>query len=398
MLLIHLYYQKMIEVNVPPDSFKLISSLSQKHPVLKSLFDEIDSNLNQHLWYQLSENIIVLSQNPEMQQGKDLIEFYNGVVFFIEPTLNAMKYLEYVQNMIQNYKDNIAEALTFLENIENKHKDFKGEEKIFIKIIKGFCYLDLNKMFELEEIVKSTKVDFSGKYEIEPSLYAQYYKLSTLFYEKKKDYDNFYDNAFQYLAYETTISDQEKLDLCYKMCSAMLIGEKLYNFEELIEKDFFKLMKGSKYDWISNLILSFNSAKVDQFLSMIDQNKKNIEENEILRGKSDLLPIKIRIAALLELIFQKNKNDRILTFEEICKVCMTEEDKIEYISMKALSHGLIKGYIDQADKKLFVNWIQPKYLGKEKIGILKDRMTAWIEKAQKVLGDLQENGASLLNN
>jgi hypothetical protein len=25
-------------------------------------------------------------------------------------------------------------------------------------------------------------------------------------------------------------------------------------------------------------------------------------------------------------------------------------------------------------------------------------MTAWIEKAQKVLGDLQENGASLLNN
>ena len=388
----------MIEVNVPPDSFKLISSLSQKHPVLKSLFDEIDSNLNQHLWYQLSENIIVLSQNPEMQQSKDLIEFYNGVVFFIEPTLNAMKYLEYVQNMIQNYKDNIAEALTFLENIENKHKDFKGEEKIFVKIIKGFCYLDLNKMFELEEIVKSTKVDFSGKYEIEPSLYAQYYKLSTLFYEKKKDYDNFYDNAFQYLAYETTISDQEKLDLCYKMCSAMLIGEKLYNFEELIEKDFFKLMKGSKYDWISNLILSFNSAKVDQFLSMIDQNKKNIEENEILRGKSDLLPIKIRIAALLELIFQKNKNDRILTFEEICKVCMTEEDKIEYISMKALSHGLIKGYIDQADKKLFVNWIQPKYLGKEKIGILKDRMTAWIEKAQKVLGDLQENGASLLNN
>ena len=388
----------MIEVNVPPDSFKLISSLSQKHPVLKSLFDEIDSNLNQHLWYQLSENIIVLSQNPEMQQGKDLIEFYNGVVFFIEPTLNAMKYLEYVQNMIQNYKDNIAEALTFLENIENKHKDFKGEEKIFIKIIKGFCYLDLNKMFELEEIVKSTKVDFSGKYEIEPSLYAQYYKLSTLFYEKKKDYDNFYDNAFQYLAYETTISDQEKLDLCYKMCSAMLIGEKLYNFEELIEKDFFKLMKGSKYDWISNLILSFNSAKVDQFLSMIDQNKKNIEENEILRGKSDLLPIKIRIAALLELIFQKNKNDRILTFEEICKVCMTEEDKIEYISMKALSHGLIKGYIDQADRKLFVNWVQPKYLGKEKIGILKDRMTAWIEKAQKVLGDLQENGASLLNN
>ena len=383
----------MIEINIPPDSFKLVSTLSQKHPSLKKLFDEIDSNMNQHLWYQLSENIITLSQNQELQQGNDLVEFYNGVVFFVEPTMNPMKYLEYVQNMLYNYKNKMSEALQFVENIENKHKDFKGEAKIAIKILKGFCYLELDKMYELEDIINTTEVDFTGKFEIESTLYAQYYKLSTLFYEKKKDYDKFYNNAFQYLAYETKL-----LNLCYKMCSAMLIGEKLYNFEELIEKDFFKLMKGSKYDWISNLILSFNSAKVDQFLSMMEQNKKNIEENDILKGKSDFLPIKIRIAALLELIFQKNKGERTLSFEEICKVCMTEEDKIEFISMKALSHGLIKGYIDQAEKKLYVNWIQPKYLGKEKIGVMKDRINAWIDKAKRVLGDLQDNTAGLLNN
>ena len=388
----------MIEINIPPDSFKLVSTLSQKHPSLKKLFDEIDSNMNQHLWYQLSENIITLSQNQELQQGNDLVEFYNGVVFFVEPTMNPMKYLEYVQNMLYNYKNKMSEALQFVENIENKHKDFKGEAKIAIKILKGFCYLELDKMYELEDIINTTEVDFTGKFEIESTLYAQYYKLSTLFYEKKKDYDKFYNNAFQYLAYETKLSDEEKLNLCYKMCSAMLIGEKLYNFEELIEKDFFKLMKGSKYDWISNLILSFNSAKVDQFLSMMEQNKKNIEENDILKGKSDFLPIKIRIAALLEIIFQKNKGERTLSFEEICKVCMTEEDKIEFISMKALSHGLIKGYIDQAEKKLYVNWIQPKYLGKEKIGVMKDRINAWIDKAKRVLGDLQDNTAGLLNN
>jgi len=388
----------MIEVNIPADSFKLVSTLSQKHPSLKTLFDEIDSNMNQHLWYQLSENIITLSQSPELQQGNDLVEFYNGVVFFIEPTMNPMKYLEYVENMLHNYKNRMTEALQFVENIENKHKDFKGEAKISIKILKGFCYLELDKMYELEDIINTTEVDFTGKFEIDSALYAQYYKLSTLFYEKKKDYDKFYNNAFQYLAYETKLNDEDKLNLCYKMCSAMLIGEKLYNFEELIEKDFFKLMKGSKYDWISNLILSFNSAKVDQFLSMIEQNKKNIEENDILKGKSDFLPIKIRISALLELIFQKNKAERTLSFDEICKVCMTEEDKIEFISMKALSHGLIKGYIDQADRKLYVTWIQPKYLGKEKIGVMKERINAWIDKAKRVVGDLQDNAAGLLNN
>jgi 26S proteasome regulatory subunit N9 len=383
---------------VPNDCFTLIKNLSDKYPGLKSIFDDIDSNLNQKLWYQLSENLISLSQKPELQQSKDLIELYNGLVFFIEPTLNPMKYLLFVQNMLNNYKDNMQEALLFVENIEKTHKSFKGEEKIFIKIIKGFCAYALDKMYELEDIVKNTEQDFSGNIEIDSSLYAQYYKLSALYYEKKQDYDNFYNNAFQYLAYETKISSEDKLSLCYKMCSAMLIGEKLYNFAELIEKDFFKLMHGTKYEWISNLILSFNSAKVDQFLTMMEQNKKDILENPILKDKIDFLPIKIRIAALLDLIFQKNKNERTLSFDEICKVCQTEEDKIEYISMKALSHGLIKGYIDQVDKKLIVNWIQPKYLDKEKIVLMQDRFTAWIDKAQKVLGDLQENGAALLNN
>ena len=388
-----------MDVIVPNDSFKLILNLSGKHPNLKALFDEIDSNLNQRLWYQLSDNLIALSNKPELQQGKDLIELYNGLIFFIEPTLNPMRYLEYVQNMLHNYKDNMEEGLTFVENIEKKNeKKYKGEEKIFIKIIKGFCYLELKKLYELEEIVKNTEQDFSSNIEIDSSLYAQYYKLSTLYYEKMEDYDNFYNNAFQYLAYETKISDEDKLDLCYKMCSAMLIGEKLYNFAELIEKSFFKLMAGSKYEWISNLILSFNSAKVDQFLSMVKQNEKQIKDNPILKNRYEFLQIKIRIAALLELIFQRNKNERTLTFEEICKVCDTNNENIEYICMKALSHGLIKGYIDEVEKKLVVNWIQPKYLEKEKIVMLQDRFTAWIEKSKKVLDDLHDNAAVLLNN
>ena len=388
-----------MDVVVPNHSFDLIKNLSSKHTNLKALFDEIDSNLNQRLWYQLSDNLITLSYKPELQQSKDLIDLYNGLIFFIEPTLNPMKYLEFVQNMLNNYKDNMKEGLTFIENIDKKNeKKYKGEEKIFIKIIKGFCYLELKQMYELEEIIKTTENDFTRNIERDSSLYAQYYKLSTLYYEKMEDYNNFYNNAFQYLAYETKISNEDKLNLCYKMCSAMLIGEKLYNFAELIEKSFFKLMAGSKYEWIYNLILSFNSAKVDQFLSMVQQSEKQIMENPILQNKMDFLQIKIRIAALLDLIFQRNKNERILTFEEICKVCDTNDDNIEYICMKALSHGLIKGHIDDVEKKFIVNWIQPKYLDKDKIIFLQDRFTAWIEKGKKVLDDLHDNAAVLLNN
>ena len=151
----------MEDVNIPNDSFKLIQNLSKKYPELKNVFDEIDSYLNQRLWFQLSENLLALSANPKLQQSSDLIEIYNGLVFFIESTLNPMKYLIYVQNMLHNYKGKMDEALKLVENIENTHKHFKGEAKISIQLLKGYCYLDLNKMYDLEEIVKDTENEFS---------------------------------------------------------------------------------------------------------------------------------------------------------------------------------------------------------------------------------------------
>ena len=68
-----------------------------------------------------------------------------------------MKYLEFVKNMLNNYKGKAEEALKFVENIENSHKNkYKDEEKNFKKILKRFYYYVLRKMFELEEIVNNT--------------------------------------------------------------------------------------------------------------------------------------------------------------------------------------------------------------------------------------------------
>jgi hypothetical protein len=63
------------------------------------------------------------------------------------------------------------------------------------------------------------------------------------------------------------------------MCVASLIGEKSFNFSELIEKEFFKVLQNSKYEWIYYLILSFNSSKVDQFLAMLDKFSTQIKSD-----------------------------------------------------------------------------------------------------------------------
>ena len=384
-------------VQIPEESHIIIKNLQSKYPQYKDILSEIDGNISQSLWHQLSDNLIVLSNKPELQNSQDLIELYHGLVLYISEIVNPMKFLKYVQNMLVNYKNKMNEGLQFIENTENKMK-FKGEEEIFLRIIKGFSYLELDKMYDLEDLITDIKNEFESKSEIDSIVYANFYRLSTYFYEKKKNYDEFYNNAFQFLAYEKNLSDEEKLNLCFKMCVASLIGEKMFNFAELIEKDFFKLMHGTEYEWIYNLILSFNSAKVDQFLQMMKTYQSQILGNDILKDKTDFLEMKIRIAALLDLIFQKNKNERTILYQEIMQNCLVEPKQIEYIVMKALSLKLIKGYINQVEEKITINWIQPKYLDKEKIKVLYGRFENWIVKANKILTDLQENGAPLLNN
>ena len=380
--------------NIPNDSFKLLQNLMTKYPSHKEILDEIDSNLNQRLWHQLSDNLIKFASNEDVQKSTDLIELYNGLVIFTESSLNPMKFLHFVQLLLSNYKGKMDEGLSFVENIENKMK-FEGEEKLYVQILRGYCYLDLNKMYDLEDILNSIKDEFEKRSEIDPVIYIDFYRLSTYFYEKKENYDEFYHNAFQYLAYQNQISETEKLNLCFKMCVASLIGEKMFNFAELIEKDFFKLMHGTEYEWIYNLILSFNSAKVDQFLQMMKTYQSQISGNNILKDKTDFLEMKIRIAALLDLIFQKNKNERTILYKEIMQNRLVESKQIEYIVMKALSLGLIKGHIDQVEEKVVVNWIQPKYLDNDKINVLKVRFENWIDKANKVLKEMEDYGGDL---
>lgn len=131
------------------------------------------------------------------------------------------------------------------------------------------------------------------------------------------------------------------------MAIASLIGEKMFNFAELMEKDFFKLLLGSQFEFIYYLILCFNSAKVDQFIDMMENHRASIKNDPILSNKIDFLHTKVRVAALLDLIFQKNKNERVITYREIHQKCLCDMDKIEFLVIKALSLELIKGYIDE---------------------------------------------------
>jgi hypothetical protein len=190
----------MSYVQVSKESFDLIYSLRERYPQYKELFDSIESGLNVRLWHQLSDDLISLSEKPELQRSNDLINLYNTLIICVEKAFNPMKLMVIIQNVIKNYAGKLDEALIFLENLEGRLES-KGEEALFLRILKGFCHLEMGRLYDCEEIIKNLKVQLEKKFEVDQIIYSNFYKLSAYYYEAKENYDEFYNNSLQFLAY-----------------------------------------------------------------------------------------------------------------------------------------------------------------------------------------------------
>ncbi len=59
----------------------------------------------------------------------------------------------------------------------------------------------MNRLYECEEVIKSLKNQLEKSFEVDQAIYSNFYKLSALYFEKKNNQDEFYNNALQYLGY-----------------------------------------------------------------------------------------------------------------------------------------------------------------------------------------------------
>lgn len=74
----------------------------------------------------------------------------------------------------------------------------------------------------------------------------------------------------------------------------------------------------------------------------------------------------------------------VLTFEEIAKKTHQNEQDVELLVMKALSLGLVKGTIDEVEKKVYLSWVQPRVLDKQQITSLRSKLEHWSKDVRKM--------------
>ena len=99
-----------------------------------------------------------------------------------------------------------------------------------------------------------------------------------------------------------------------------------------------------------------------------------------------MLQQKIHLAALLSLIFSRPPHSRTLPFDLIAEETRLPVNEVEYLVMKALALGLIRGTIDQVEQIVRITWMQGRVLDAKGVAGMKERLEGWSQGVRALEG------------
>lgn len=105
---------------------------------------------------------------------------------------------------------------------------------------------------------------------------------------------------------------------------------------------------------------------------------------------------KMALLCLMEMTFRRPATDRHLSFEDVARETQLPENSVEHLVMRALSLGLIRGSIDEVDRRVHVTWVQPRVLDRDQIAAMKRKMDSWSDDVSKIEQLVEKKAVDIL--
>jgi 26S proteasome regulatory subunit N9 len=198
-----------------------------------------------------------------------------------------------------------------------------------------------------------------------------------------------------YLTYtpleEIAAADQNTLAVDIGL--AALLGD-IYNFGELLQHPILQVLSSTSHAWVAEMLMAFNRGDIKTFEASFNANAAS---NPILAAKKDFLAQKVRVMALMDLVFTRPSSERIVPFADVASSCDVKIDQVELLAMKSFSLKVIRGSIDQLQQTLFFTWVQPRVLDAAQTTRLRDRLATWGREVSRTATDIEAQAPELLS-
>mmetsp|Transcript_19291 Transcript_19291/g.35460 ORF Transcript_19291/g.35460 Transcript_19291/m.35460 type:complete len:345 (-) Transcript_19291:3328-4362(-) len=338
---------------------------------------EVRHLYDRRLWHELTEALLEF-------ESAQLLEIWDFIYGFSEK-LNQVRVVELAIKAAQILIG--AEGHGFLERLEMTDK----QAKLLLQAALGSKYLEAGDASKALVLLDQVHQQVDDMADLDQSIYSQLYKNLALAHQAKGHRELFYRFGLQYLAYTPPSKIANAQQFSVDLALAVLLSENIYNLGELLEQPVIKQLQGTESEWIYTLLSLCNAGKVEEFEHAV---RTQHASDELLSELPALLT-KVRILSLIDLIFTSGL--WVLNFSQVAQTFRTTEDDAEYLLMKAMAKGLIKGEIDEVERKVKVSYILPRALDSEHLALLQRRVVDWKASIQQVVNHLEDQAKELFD-
>jgi len=376
-----------------------LDSETSKYPHLAESYQTLADLFREKKWHQLTEEMSKLVATPQFNEGRNLIDLYENFITKFEHRMNQLKFVQICSVIARQYcptkppvEDEVKEAVGFMEFITEKRGRI-GEDAY---VVARMCIAELLVHLNGDENLKRARQildesqpmlqDLAGSGG-ETVVNSSFYRVSCEYYKVAGPADEFYRTAIQFLAYtpQETLDPDVQKTLAIDVSLAALVGDTVFNFGEVLAQPILKVLDDSDAAWLHKLLEVFSAGDIDQFSAIMSNNKDAVNAQPVLVENIELLRRKIALLCLMQVIFVRPPEDRLIPLKEIAYATRLEADQVEWLLMKAMSKGLIKGQIDQIDQTVHVSWLKPRVLDGAQLETLRDKLQLWSQQVEKTL-------------
>ena len=340
-----------------------LNIVENKLQVLK----ELKELYAQKLWHQLTESLELTVANqslfPSPDDGELLVNLYKIFVNDFEERLNALRLARvavHVSSRCKNREEAIEFLTSAMEKIKTTRQTSFEEAVVYVRLHIALLYLHGGDESKAKtEVAKDAKQDLAQWKAPDPSVSAAYHYLAAQLYKHNRDFANFYGSGILYMAYvdATALGDEVATELAVDLALAALLGEGVYNFAEFLAHPISKYISkenGSEFGWLLDMVQVFNDGDLNAYDLLCERYAEQLNAQPALVAHERKLREKITILAFLRIVFELPAEKREINLADIAVRTKLTVDGVEYLLMKTLSAGLIRGEIDEISSKVVV--------------------------------------------
>ncbi|KAL5794609.1 hypothetical protein ACOSP7_003203 [Xanthoceras sorbifolium] len=382
-------------------ALQYLETLRNAHPELGEWYNALADLYQKKLWHQLTLKLEQFVALAVFQAGDALIQLYHNFITDFETKINLLKLAHFAVIVSRQYSEKEA-AINYLDGVIEKLRA-TGEQRIeepilYIKMQIATFKLEQGDKKECKKLLEDGKSTLDSMTDIDPSVYASYYWVSSQYHKFHQEFAEFYKCALLYLAYTSveSLSESFKLDLAFDLSLSALLGDNIYNFGELLAHPIIKSLLGTKVEWLYYILEAFNSGDLVRYQELSRVHNAALRAQPALVENEKKLLEKINILCLMEIIFSRPSEDRTIPLNIIADRTKLSIEDVEHLLMKSLSVHLIEGIIDQVEGTVHVSWVQPRVLGIPQIKSLRDRLDNWLDKVHTALLSIEAETPDLV--